>query len=316
MHSFRFNIERHSRPKRKRGYCGLQCESRSLVLRAIILRANFRRAFTLVELLVVIAIIGVLVSLLLPAIQSARESARRSTCKNNLRQIGIGLNAYHEANKHFPQGGRFPVATYPGLSWGSMLLPYLEAKSTFESINPSVLYTDPLNLTAGQTVLPVFLCPTAPDETRLRKCAEPTPSPQEYAKNHYGGVNGEIDLRFPNAGNSPQRGAMIINEPISIKQITDGISHTIMIAEAPEGLHGYWIGVRNLLEQSTPINTPATFAPKFVFYGYGQEISSYHPGGAQTVFADASVHFLQETMDGRVLAALCSRAGGETISDF
>lgn len=68
-------------------------------------RATRTRAFTLVELLVVIAIIGVLVALLLPAIQAAREAARRTQCKNNLRQIGLGMLNYETARKEFPAGG-------------------------------------------------------------------------------------------------------------------------------------------------------------------------------------------------------------------
>ena len=71
-----------------------------------------RRAFTLVELLVVIAIIGVLVGLLLPAVQAARASARNLQCKNNLKQMGVGLQSYHTARKEFPQGGVNMPGTY------------------------------------------------------------------------------------------------------------------------------------------------------------------------------------------------------------
>ena len=273
------------------------------------------RGFTLVELLVVIAIIGVLISLLLPAVQSARESARRVQCMNNLRQIGLSLTAYHDAYGAFPRGG-WPAAS-ANLSWSASILPYIEGTNVHKLLNPAAPYTDPTNLAAGRTVLPVFLCPTAPGSRTLKKSADlASSSPHEYARTHYGAVNGERGLRAAGATNTPERGAMIFERSISLGEISDGTSQTILIAEAPEGMHAIWLSVRNLYDQSGPINAPATYGPQYVFFDYGQEISSYHPGGAAALFADGGVRFLSETMDVKTLAALCSRAGGEVPGDY
>lgn len=100
-----------------------------------------RCGFTLVELLVVIAIIGILIALLLPAIQAAREAARRSTCVNNLKQFGVGLMNYHDANSAFPLGvgGTNSNASLPMSNWGRAsafipLLPYIEQEAMYANI--------------------------------------------------------------------------------------------------------------------------------------------------------------------------------------
>src|SRR5262245_48445609 len=93
------------------------------------LRPRITAGFTLVELLVVMAIIGVLVALLLPAVQAAREAANRTQCTSNLRQIGIGLLAYHGVNGMFPAGGW--LATDPQLSWTASILPQIDQTPLF-----------------------------------------------------------------------------------------------------------------------------------------------------------------------------------------
>jgi prepilin-type N-terminal cleavage/methylation domain-containing protein len=98
--------------------------------------------FTLVELLVVIAIIGVLIGLLLPAVQKIRESAARTTCKNNLRQIGLALHDYHSSFNTFPPGsqnGGADTVTWkpaPSYGWPVFILPYLEQSVVYDQINP------------------------------------------------------------------------------------------------------------------------------------------------------------------------------------
>lgn len=100
-------------------------------------RSGRAYAFTLVELLVVIAIIGILIALLLPAVQAAREAARRSQCKNNLKQIGLGMMTHLDTQKHYPSSGwgyhwtgdpnKGYGTTQPG-GWMYNLLPYIEQK--------------------------------------------------------------------------------------------------------------------------------------------------------------------------------------------
>jgi prepilin-type N-terminal cleavage/methylation domain-containing protein/prepilin-type processing-associated H-X9-DG protein len=274
-----------------------------------------RGAFTLVELLVVVAIIGILVGLLLPAVQMARESARRTSCLNNLRQIGLALTAYHNSYGTFPRGG-WP-ATSANLSWGASILPYLEQTNVYQRLNPTLPYTDAANLEAGRTVLPIYLCPSVPSGRTLRKSVDlSSSSPNRYAPIHYGAVNGERGLRAPGATNTPERGAMIFERNISLGEIIDGTPQTILIAEAPEGMHGLWIDVRNLYDQSAAISAPATYGPEYIFFDYGQEISSYHSGGAAALFADGGVRFLAASLDVKTLAALCSRAGGEVPGEY
>lgn len=137
-----------------------------------------RFGFTLIELLVVIAIIAVLVSLLLPAVQQAREAARRSQCKNNLKQIGLGLHNYHDTHAVFPAGyyswgtnnGSAPSwaqvdpTTWdaaPGWAWGTMLLPYLDQAPLYNRLDVNRACWDGVNADSVATKLSVFLCPSS-----------------------------------------------------------------------------------------------------------------------------------------------------------
>src|ERR1700722_16594220 len=113
-----------------------------------------RRGFTLIELLVVISIIAILIALLLPAVQAAREAARRSQCINNLKQMGLALNNYHDALGAFPPGdiaaSKFidgETDTSPGWSWASMILSQLDQSPVYASINFSLAVQAPANTT-------------------------------------------------------------------------------------------------------------------------------------------------------------------------
>jgi prepilin-type N-terminal cleavage/methylation domain-containing protein len=104
--------------------------------------------FTLVELLVVIAIIGTLVGLLLPAVQAAREAARRSSCGNNLKQVGLALHGFADANKCFPPGNYVGTQNWP-FSWIAGVLPWIEESSTYSQLGWRNLWTSSSDVGLG-----------------------------------------------------------------------------------------------------------------------------------------------------------------------
>jgi prepilin-type N-terminal cleavage/methylation domain-containing protein/prepilin-type processing-associated H-X9-DG protein len=279
----------------------------------MLLRASPRKprppaAFTLIELLVVIAIIGVLIALLLPAVQAAREAARRMQCTANLKQIGIALHGYHDNCDTFPAGGWIASALDPktvnmNMGWSVAVLPWLEQSALYASLNINFTYNNPVNTTAGHTVLQVYLCPSEPRQTLWNSSPGDTfPS----ADADYGGMYGPRALISPTDANNPPRGPMIFNQTVSLAQITDGSSQTLQVGEDPEAINAMWISGHNIFDQFKPINArpPSEF---------GEELTSQHPGGVNALFGDGSVHFLKNSMNVFPLSALCTRAQSEIV---
>jgi prepilin-type processing-associated H-X9-DG protein len=314
----------------------------------------------LVELLVVIAIIALLIALLLPAVQAAREAARRAQCTNNLKQMALAMQNYHDAMLVFPPGyiaaSRFidgETDTAPGWGWASMILPQLEEAPLFASINVWLPVQAPANTTSVQTSLAVFLC--ASDQLPGR--TYPVTDGFGYnvaivAPSSYAACTGDdtadvaLGLKFDGSGN----GLFYRNSMVRIAGITDGTSETIMLQERAWGIsEGTWTGaVAGGLIVRGPFNPcpnsaggSSYLAPCLVLFhchllntnsdfdGGLDDPSSFHPGGANAVFADGSVHFLKTVAsdagvnaDGStryppaslILQALGTRAGGEIVS--
>jgi prepilin-type N-terminal cleavage/methylation domain-containing protein/prepilin-type processing-associated H-X9-DG protein len=268
------------------------------------------RGFTLIELLVVIAIIAVLIALLLPAVQAAREAARRIQCVGNLKQIGVALHGYHDVHNTFPAGGWISVPTQKNtlnmnIGWSAVILPWVEQRPLYDGLNLNFRYNDGPNSTAGHTVLSIYICPSEP---RASLRAGGPGDSLVYGEADYGGMFGPRGLTARTDTNSPPRGPMIFNQNVSIPQIADGTSKTIMIGEAPEAINALWISGHNNFDQSAAINA----RPKMEF---GEELTSQHPGGVNALFADGSVHFLKNSMNLVSLSALCTRALGEVLDD-
>jgi prepilin-type N-terminal cleavage/methylation domain-containing protein len=194
------------------------------------------RAFSLVELLIVIAIIGALVALLLPAVQQSREAARRIDCSNRLRQAGLALHNFESAQKHLPSGAESreypaePSTPHTFYRWSALAhaLPYMEQASSLAAIDLSLpLYGRDLQVTrqnrAGvKVVIPHFLCPS---------------DRQERVDASFGPTNYSACAGSGASGGSPFEadGIFYINSKTTFREITDGTSNTLLLAETTLG---------------------------------------------------------------------------------
>jgi len=234
-----------------------------------------RSAFTLVELLVVIAIIGVLVALLLPAVQAARESARRMSCTNNLKNIALGCLNYESSKGELPPGSvNSRIRQASGIGWMVQILPYIEQSGVSQEAiarfsTSSDAYGSSLNA-LNALLLPMYLCPSDPD---LRDQEEKFGNKDRKGMS-YAGVSGSYYSRtgicptnrngsdfcvWSKPGDSgdifgPNNydGLLIMDWPVELQQVTDGLSNTLLIGERTYQIRAWMLGAYWVPPNDTP----------------------------------------------------------------
>jgi prepilin-type N-terminal cleavage/methylation domain-containing protein/prepilin-type processing-associated H-X9-DG protein len=291
--------------------------------------AKSRRGFTLIELLVVIAIIGVLIALLLPAVQAAREAARRAQCTNNLKQIALAAQNYHDQQGSFPIGSPLMFDPLIGVAAESQstfvsMLAHFEQQPLYNAMNFSRSIYVAENQTVYRTGLSTLWCPSDGQITRERSIGAYLNSPNfRFKFTSYAGCVGtyfpEVLFYYygPNPNDpgimtraQPLTGIYTYNYSYRIADITDGTSNTMIYGERANGKFspsdidnwGWWgdaVESDTLFTTLYPLNPFNKIKQTNDEYtdSYVESASSFHPGGANFAFADGSVRFIKDTIN-------------------
>ena len=314
-------------------------------------RSKHTNAFTLVELLVVIAVIGILVGLLLPAVQAAREAARRTQSHNNLHQIGLALHNYSAALKTFPSGyianrndpnsDPQTLDAAPGWGWGALILPYLDQASLADQLDYRLPCWHASQTSLTKARISVFLNPGATNsegDTKIRNASGNELA--RFGRSHYVASVGQDEPwgYVPALAEWDQvaSGPFYRNSQVRPAHVTDGLTNTVFVGEHTTVSDKTWVGVVPG-SSSCPINPQrhpftqcdhaATYvlchsgpardepdvihAPSFPTCHVCQMYAPWSSGGGIVLFGDGSTRFISTNINLDAWAAMSTCAGGE-----
>jgi prepilin-type N-terminal cleavage/methylation domain-containing protein len=310
-----------------------------------------RSGFTLIELLVVIAIIGVLVALIMPAVQSARESANRAKCQNNLKQLGLAAQEYHDTFNSFPAGWYCATPTYDpngtfiggdtncqvfGASnymWNGMtgLLLKLEQGNLFNEINFSLYSTARDNTTSVRRSIDAFVCPSNRRTTPFRLSGQPatptTAGPSDYRGNMAAGFvfPDQSSNTCPSGASPVQMFVNGANTQVCLNydngvmyqnsqiNISDITDGTTTTFLIGETITGSWYDATSSVIRTNLDRTINVKPNPDGTYSYVYWMS-FHPNLVNFTKCDGSVSSITSQINKQVLNKLMTRAGGESIS--
>ncbi len=305
-----------------------------------------KRGFTLIELLVVIAIIAILIALLLPAVQQAREAARRSTCKNNLKQLGLALHNYEETFKVLPCSS-YSIGIAHGHSWIETLFPYFDQANLYKQINFELPNDQGVNPgVLNGKIIPSLMCPSDPESGLYPNSREPnyTPGTGDSLGANYIPCSGGVQMnscpipalnpnvncvgtRLPRANDATPG---IFNggyQAPRFRDVTDGLSNTFLLGEALpiwNTFNMYFASHAHTGTTNTPPNyqhidtvcNKARTARQGTCYAAMGGFMSEHVGGLHMGMGDGSVRFISDNIDYRTWNAVGSKNGDEVVGDY
>jgi prepilin-type N-terminal cleavage/methylation domain-containing protein len=293
-------------------------------------RGSRSAAFTLIELLLVIAIISVLIGLLLPAVQKAREAASRIQCANNLKQIGLAFHNHHSAHGLLPDAGGgwwLPrswsgpaspeIAPNQNWGWGYQILPFIEQ---------NVVWSLPQDADAAGAVIKIYFCPSRRSPVALVGIESGLPPNVKRGAIDYAGNGGTGPYIFPDGFPWLSQNGVVIpgsNGGLRLTDITDGTSNTLLVGERNfnrkhfnqswqyDENNGYFDGWDwDTIRWGYEVPAPDRYDDSYYDWRFG----SSHSVGFNAVFADGSVRLIRYAVALPVFQRACMRSDGQAFN--
>ncbi|RLS54261.1 MAG: DUF1559 domain-containing protein [Planctomycetota bacterium] len=239
-------------------------------------RKPARRAYTLVELVVVLLILAAMVALfsLISGVNEAREAARRSQCKGHLKGIGLALHNYHEEYQVFPPAYTVDEQGKPLHSWRVLILPYLDQQALYATIDLSRPWDHPNNAAAARAIPNVYRCPSAELDAMQTTC-----------------------LAIVDTDS-----CLLSGQSRTLSSITDGPKNTLLVIDAPRTKAVHWMSPVDVNQE--------------LLLSLNEQTPFQHRKGVSGVLADDTVKFFDRDLPAETWTGLCTASGGETLGEF